>query len=96
MQHPVIVRMDTKNQYIAQPLGIPEIRAVAATESEAIQKIGQALKEWLISAKVIQVDVPDSDSDNPWLASFGRSADDPDFDEFVEELNLARSSDATE
>jgi predicted RNase H-like HicB family nuclease len=96
MQHPVIVRIDTENQYVAQPLGIPEVRAVAATESEAIEKIGQALKEWLTSAKLIQVDVPDSNSDNPWLASFGRSADDPDFEEFVEELKLARSSEGTE
>ncbi len=94
MQYPVIVRTESANQYVAQPLGIPELRVVAATEAEAIEKVSQALGQWLASAKVVQVAVPVTSSGTPWLDAFGRSANDPDFDEFLEELQRARSMDA--
>ena len=94
MQYPVIVRIESANQYVAQPLGIPELRVVAATEAEAIAQVSQALGQWLASAKVVQVPVAVAGSGNPWLEAFGRSANDPDFDEFLEELQRARSVDA--
>ncbi len=96
MQYPVIVRTEAANQYVAQPLGIPELRVVAATEAEAIEKVSRALGQWLASAKVVQVAVPIASSGNPWLDAFGRSANDPDFNEFIEELQRARSTDAPE
>jgi hypothetical protein len=96
MQYPVIVRSESANQYVAQPLGIPELRAVAATEAEALEQVGQALKQWLASAKVVQVTVPVAGSGNPWLDAFGRSAGDPDFEEFIKELQQARSADTAE
>jgi hypothetical protein len=95
MQYPVIVRSESANQYVAQPLGIPELRVVAATEAEAIEQVSHALSQWLASAKVVQVSVPVVGSGNPWLDTFGRSANDPDFDEFLEELKRARSTDAS-
>ena len=94
MQYPVIVRTEAANQYVAQPLGIPELKVVAATEAEAIEQVSQALGQWLASAKVVQVAVPAAGGSNPWLDAFGRSANDPDFDEFLEELQRVRSVDA--
>ena len=91
MKYPVIVRTESTNQYIAQPLGIPELTAVAATETEAIAQIGRALGEWLASAKLVQISVPIAGDENPWLHAFGRSAHDPDFEEFAEELQRVRS-----
>lgn len=96
MQYPVIVRTESANQYVAQPLGIPELRVVASTEAEAIEQVGQALRQWLASAKVVQVAVPVAGSGNPWLDAFGRSANDPDFEEFTEELKRVRSMNAAE
>jgi predicted RNase H-like HicB family nuclease len=86
MQYPVIVRPEATDQYVAQPLGIPELRIVAPTEAEAVARVSQALDQWLASAKIIQVAIPGGKSGNPWLDTFGRSANDPDFDEFLEEL----------
>jgi hypothetical protein len=96
MQYPVIVRTESANQYVAQPLGIPELKVMAATEAEAIEKVSQALGQWLASAKVVLVAVPSAGSGNPWLDAFGRSANDPDFEEFVEELKRAPSADVPE
>lgn len=93
MHYPVIVRVESNHQYIAQPLGIPEIKVVAATEAEAIAQVSQALGQWLTSAKVVQVTVPGTESGNPWLDTFGRSAGDPDFEEFAAELQHLRAMD---
>ena len=40
----------------------------------------------------MRFEVPLPGPGNPWLDSFGRSADDPDFDEFVEEIRRARTT----
>jgi len=96
MHYPVIVRTESPDQYAAQPLGIPELKVVAPTEAEAIARVSQALDQWLSSAKIVQVAVPTAVKGNPWLDAFGRSADDPDFDEFLEELQRIRSTDTVE
>jgi predicted RNase H-like HicB family nuclease len=55
MNFPVIVRADSPDQFTAQPLGIPELKTVAQTEAEAIERASQALEQWLASARVVQV-----------------------------------------
>jgi hypothetical protein len=49
-------------------------------EAEAIEQASQALAQWLTAARVVQVSIPVSGTGtgNPWLDTFGRSADDPD------------------
>src|SRR5215510_3343843 len=92
MNYPVIIRAESAHQYVAQPLGIPEVKVVAATEAEAIAQVTEAFGHWLAAAKVIHVTIPGKEPDNPWLDSFGRSATDPDFPEFLEELQRLRTA----
>jgi len=66
---------------------------VAATEAEAIAQVTEALAQWLTAAKVVHVAVPGEAHSNPWLDAFGRSATDPDFPEFLEELQHLRTTD---
>jgi hypothetical protein len=82
-----------KLRYVAQPIGLPELRVTAATEDEAVAGVRLALERWLASAKVVHVSVATGNTGNPWLDSFGRSATDPDFDEYLEELHRARQAD---
>ena len=91
MRYPVIVLSRSDNEYVAEPLGKPELRVVATTESEALERVERALGEWLSTAKVVQLNVPIRASGNPWLDGFGRSADDPDFEEFLKEIEYARA-----
>ena len=91
MQYPVIVRSEPEGRYVARPVGLPEIEATATTEAAAIEQVRQELGQWLRSAKLVQVDVPAAPGINPWLETFGRSADDPDFDDLQRELSRLRS-----
>ena len=90
MQYPIIVKAKSTNQFEAEPMGIPELRTIATTEADALEKVTQVLGKWFTSAKVVQIEVQESDSSNPWLKAFGRSADDPDFDDFVEKIQQER------
>jgi predicted RNase H-like HicB family nuclease len=95
MNYPVIIRVESAHQYVAQPVGIPEVKVVAAPEAEAVAQVTEALGHWLAATKVIHVTIPGEAHDNPWLDTFGRSATDLDFparekgDRFI----FARSSD---
>ncbi len=91
MRYPVIVESKSENEFVAEPLGRPELKVVAPTEAEALAGVERALERWLNSVKVVQLDVGARDSTDPWLDGFGRSADDPDFDEYLEEIERARS-----
>jgi hypothetical protein len=93
MEYPVIVRAEEREGFVAQPIGLPELRVTAASEDEAVAGVREALKRWLASAKVVHVSVAVENSGNPWLDAFGRSASDPDFDEYLEELRRARRAD---
>jgi predicted RNase H-like HicB family nuclease len=96
MEYFVIVRAEPPDQYVAHALGIPEIQAVATTETEAVDQVRQGLAHWLESAKLVRVEVPVPNGGNPWLDTFGRSADDPEFDVYREEIERARSADVFE
>ncbi len=94
MQYPVIVRPVSGSQYAAEPVGKPELKVEAPTEEDALEQLGGVLSRWLGKAKLVQLDIPESsEAGNPWLDTFGRSADDPHFEEVMKEIALARSED---
>jgi len=92
MNYPVIVQRTSSEEYVAEPLGKPELKIVARTETEALAQAGKALGEWLGSGKIVEVEVPGTSTGNPWLDAWGRSADDPDFDEYRSEIERARAA----
>jgi len=96
MRYPILVRTRATNQYEAEPIGIPELKAVGATEEAVLEQVGYALGQWLATAKVVHVEIPLVDQGNPWLDTFGRSAQDPDFDDFMAEVARARTEEQPE
>jgi len=85
----VVVRPESDARYVARPLGLPELEASAPTEVEAIARVREKLDQWLRGAKVVTVSVPGTG--NPWLDTFGRSANDPDFEAYQAELERLRT-----
>lgn len=97
MQYPIVVRAKSTDLYTAEPLGLSELRVEAATETAALEQVRRVLTSWLgTAAKLVPIDLPDTDRGNPWLETFGRSADDPLFDTFLEEMAKARAEAETE
>ncbi|HEY7426662.1 MAG TPA: hypothetical protein VH682_20670 [Gemmataceae bacterium] len=96
MESLVIVRPESPDHYVAQSLAVPEVQAVAATEAEAIEQVRESLTHLMASGKLVRIHVPVPDSRNPWLQGFGRSADDPDFEDYLKEIQQVRSEDVLE
>jgi len=97
MQYPIVIRSNAVGHYVAEPLGLAELRVEADTETAALEKVKRALKGWLGSAaRLVQLDLSGPSAGNPWVESFGRSADDPLFDDFLEEMAKARAEAETE
>jgi hypothetical protein len=95
MNYPVIVRRQSDKEFVAEPLGKPELRTVAPTEAEALTLVGRSLDEWLGSGKIVEVEIPGvkTRTGNPWLDAWGRSADDTDFEDYMAEIAKARVAD---
>ena len=56
--HLVIVRPEGSDQFLAQVMGFPEVRAVAASAEEAVKQARANLAELLASAQVVPISVP--------------------------------------
>lgn len=89
MQCTVIVRPESATRFVAHPVGLPQLESTAPTEAEAVEQVKQKLTAWLKDATVVEVSVP---TGNPWLDTFGRSATDPQFDDYQAELQRSRAA----
>jgi len=97
MQYPIVIRTKAADRFVAEPVGLSELRVEAATEAAALAQVGRALLGWLGAAgRLVHLDLPAAGTSNPWLESFGRSADDPLFEVFLEEMARARAEDDPE
>ena len=96
MKYPVIVREEPSGEYSAEPIGLTELRVSAPTKAEALSRVAAALRSGPLPDGVELVDVEGRPEENPWLAFAGRSANDPNWDEYVEELRRIREADPRE
>jgi len=92
VEHLVIVRSEAPDQFVAEAVGLPALRAEAATEEEAIDRVRSSLADWSKTAKLVRVEVPVPGEENPWIRWAGRSADDPDFEEYLDEIKKFRAA----
>lgn len=93
MQYQVLVQKPSERHFVASILGISGIVADGNTEEEVIAKIKTALKSQLATAKIVTIDIdsesPQAETD-PWIKHAGIFADDPTFDNFLEEVAAFR------
>lgn len=87
----VLVRPEPQGQYTAQAVGLPDIRATAATREEAIEMVGNALQKELAAGNLVPVQVL---QENPLHEWFGRAdPNDPNEQAYLEELARFRRED---
>jgi predicted RNase H-like HicB family nuclease len=86
--YPVLVRPEPVGQFTAQPLGLPDIQAVAASEQEALELVQQALARHAGSLHWVPVASAVGTSAVPPAA--GHAKDDPDHDQYLEEIQRFR------
>jgi len=93
MQYQVLVQKPSERHFVASILGLSSIVADGTTEEEAITKIKNALKSQLATAKIVIIDIdsePTQAETDPWIKHAGIFADDPTFNDFIEEVAAFR------
>jgi len=94
MEFLIAVRPNAPDRFVAEVVGRPALRAEAAIEEEAIQRVRSSLADWSKTVKLVRVKIPVQGEENPWIRWAGRSADDPDFDEYLVEIQRLHSEDS--
>jgi hypothetical protein len=87
----ILVRLEPAGQYTASVVGLPELRATAATREEAVQQAGAELEQWLASGRLQAVTVTAVPSPLKWFGHTNPS--DPDEQGYLEELARFRQED---
>jgi predicted RNase H-like HicB family nuclease len=92
MQYQVLVQNPSQSRFVASIVGISGVMAEGDTEEEAVARVKTALEAQLATAKLVTIEVsqPGNFSIDPWLKHFGIFADDPTFDDFLEEVEAYR------
>ncbi len=85
MTFDVILSKQADEYYIARPLFWPDTVAHGATEQEALANVRVLIQNLFNQTQVVQVevDVPENQTSNPWLAKAGTFANDPTWEEFL-------------
>lgn len=85
MTFDVIVLKQAENGYVARPVLWPDSVVHGATEQEALDRVRVLIRDLLGRTRFVQVevDIPEHQGDNPWLAKAGMFADDPTWDDFL-------------
>jgi len=99
MQYKVLVQQPSEQHFTASIFGLSNIVADGKTEEEAIAKIKAALTSQLETTKFVTIDLESDtqiesgstkDEIDPWMKYAGVFADDPTFDNFLEEVSVYR------
>lgn len=94
LQQWVVAKVEPSGQFTAQVVGVPELRATAASRAEAIKQVRVMVADWLARGQLMSIEVP---CPNPLLQFSGHlDPTDPLEQEFVEELARQRQIDVQE
>ena len=86
----VRIREEPDGQFTAELLGAPDIQATAATREAAIEQVHSLLQYQVNMGSIAAIETPRR---HPLMDRAGWAKDDPDFDDFLEEIRKFREED---
>lgn len=87
----LVVRPEDSGEFTAQMVGLPELRATAATREKALGGVRALIEDWVASGRLVSLEIA---GDNPLLRFRGHlDPNDPLEQAFVEELARRRRQD---
>lgn len=88
MTFAVILQKQASNGFIARPVLWPDSVVHGATAEEALSRVQTLIQELLGKTQFVkvEVDAPEAQAANPWLARAGMFADDPTWDDFLQAM----------
>lgn len=85
------IRAEPSGQFSAEVVGLPELRATAATRPEALENVSAQLRDWLASGDLFALPLAATNPLQKWFGHF--NPNDPIEQEFQAELSRLRRED---
>ena len=79
--------LTTQDTSTSQPV---PLESEGASQDEALERLYELAKKRLATGKLVQINLPDASSGNPWQKFAGVWKDHPDFDEFLDNIAAYR------
>jgi predicted RNase H-like HicB family nuclease len=79
----ILIEQTADGQSSATVLEFPDCQVIAITPEEAMIQVQTRLTERLVTAKIISIEIPAPEPQNPWIEFAGIFKDDPDFAEIA-------------
>ncbi len=102
MNYDILLTRETETKYKAQALLFPHIEVTGATEAVAIAEIKKAIQQMQRQSRIVRVDIPTETAlmtqvlpitaEDPWAQVAGIWQDDPDWEQFQEEIGRYRTA----
>jgi predicted RNase H-like HicB family nuclease len=83
----VQIRPEPGGQFTAELPGFAGLHATAATREEAVEQLRALIRQQLTLGSLVCMEIP---QENPLMRWFGHAKDDPDFDDYLEEIRKYR------
>lgn len=91
MLYQVLVRKPSDSHFVASVIGLSDVVADGKTEEEAVDNVKLALATQLEEAKVVTIELePKEAKISPWKKRAGAFANDPTWDDFLQEMTAYR------
>jgi predicted RNase H-like HicB family nuclease len=98
MQYQIFVQNQAEQGFVASVVGMPQVSVEGMTEDEAIAKVKMALAAQLATGKLVTIEMAGhsvlaqstAPLADPWIKNMGIFADDPTFDDFLQEVEAYR------
>lgn len=91
LKYDVLLEQVNNNGYSAQLLAWPDYTVQASTREEALKQIRTIILERLAKAEIVTLEIQPEETTHSWLPFAGMWADNPDMEEFREEMERNRS-----
>lgn len=90
----MLLEHNDEGNVIASVLELPNIQVAASTQEQAVQELKKLLSTRLEKIEVIPVEIQltQSEAENPWLKFAGVFKDDADFAEIADNLRAERNA----
>jgi hypothetical protein len=87
---PVLVTQRSDRVWIAKLLTWAGFSVEGHSREDALQKLDQQVKAQLADGEITYLDLPLTQTENPWLVIAGKYADDPNWEEYLAAIETAR------
>ena len=90
MTYRTAIEQTSDRRFRATPLSFPDCVAVADTREQALESVREILRERLEKVEFVELQV--GENEHPWLKFAGMFKDDPNWDQYLEDIAQYRRS----